>query len=583
MPTAHRLTPLIAGILSLSLLGACSTTTEQNTHSRTQPGAKSASPVTPETSSLSLENGLNDAVLYEILVAEFAGQRGDVDLASEKYLHLAETLKDAALAERATRIMIYARKDAEALSAAKLWTHYEPENSEAQQILAAMYLRNNLPEEALTQIEKILQSDPDQTGNALQMLANFLSREEDKATAMAVMDKLMRTRQDDVKAMFAYGLLTLRAGETDKARQIMERVTELAPEEQNYQMVYLGILEKAQDKHAALEYLENLLEAKPDDFNLKIAHARMLADLGRFEQARDEFKALTLSHPENTDARYALGLLNIQTNQAKEAKKQFEFLIKKNVLVNESSYYMGQIAEFEKDYKAALKWYESIDSRSPQYFDAQIKTALMLSEIEGPAKAQQKLNQIRPVNAAQQMQLVRVMAELLIEEERYDEAMALFDQALQENPNNDLLYSRAMLAEKMGRLDLLERDLRLVLDSDPDNADVLNALGYTLADRTDRYEEAYNLIKRANEIAPGNFYILDSMGWVLYRLGRMDEAIRYLREAQALNPDPEISAHLAEVLWVSGNEPAARQVLQEALKATPEDKKLLDVMKKIKP
>ncbi len=580
MQITRRTITIPAALLLFSLNTACTTQpTQTNATSAAETPTTTVSLISP----LSMKDGLSEEILYELLVAEFAGQRGELDLAAEAYLHLARELKDATLAERTTRIMIYARKDRKALEAAQLWTEYAPKNTEAQQILAAMYLRNNLPDQALVQIEKILKSDPEKTGSALQMLANFLNSDEDKATAMSVMDKLMQTRQNDPKAMFAYGLMTLRAGDVHKAREIIQKVTKLDPDEQNYQMVYLGILEQDTDKQTALAYLDNLLKENPDNFDLQLAHARMQADLGRFEEARQEFKKLTIAHPDNTDARYALALLNLQLNHAKQAKEQFQILIKKNVLVNESSFYMGQIAEFEKKYDAALKWFESVDPSSPQYFDAQIKSALMFVHLDDLEQAKQRLHQITPVNEDQQIQLIRVMADLLIEQKNYDDAMALYDQALSDKPNNDLLYSRAMLSEKMGRIDLLERDLRLVLDSDPNNADVLNALGYTLADNTERYEEAYQLIKRAHDLSPDNFYILDSMGWVLYRLGKLDEAVDYLRRAQALNPDPEISAHLSEVLWVKGDEQAARKVLQEALKTTPKDEKLLDVKKRFIP
>ena len=161
--------------------------------------------------------------------------------------------------------------------------------------------------------------------------------------------------------------------------------------------------------------------------------------------------------------------------------------------------------------------------------------------------------------------------------------MAVYDRALAAASDHDLLYSRAMLAEKMDRLDILEADLKRILSEDRDNATVLNALGYTLADRTDRYAEAYDYISRAHELSPDDFYILDSMGWVLYRLGRLDEAVGYLRRALALRSDPEIAAHLGEVLWVMGDKKTAREVWETALQATPTDDKLLKVIERFKP
>jgi tetratricopeptide (TPR) repeat protein len=159
--------------------------------------------------------------------------------------------------------------------------------------------------------------------------------------------------------------------------------------------------------------------------------------------------------------------------------------------------------------------------------------------------------------------------------------MAVYDRALVEHEGNqDLLYARAMLAERLDRIDILEADLNSILSKDPDNADALNALGFTLADRTDRYEEALVLIERAISIKPDDFYIVDSMGWVLYRLGRYEESLTYLQRALVLSNDPEVAAHLGEVLWVMGKRDAAREVWDTALQTTPEDQRLLEVIKR---
>ncbi len=162
--------------------------------------------------------------------------------------------------------------------------------------------------------------------------------------------------------------------------------------------------------------------------------------------------------------------------------------------------------------------------------------------------------------------------------------MATYDAELQDGAfHSELLYARAMLADKMGAIEVLERDLRTIIEQEPENAQALNALGYTLADRTARYEEALELIKRALKLSPDDFYILDSMGWVLYRLQRFDEAIEYLEQARALRNDPEVAAHLGEVLWIKGERDAARDVWETALRDTPNDKKLLDVIKRLTP
>lgn len=172
---------------------------------------------------------------------------------------------------------------------------------------------------------------------------------------------------------------------------------------------------------------------------------------------------------------------------------------------------------------------------------------------------------------------------MLAEARHFQDAMDVYDKALQKGYDEDLLYSRAMLAEKMDRLDVLEMDLRAILDKDPKNSQALNALGYTLADRTDRYDEAYDLIERALEISPNDFFVLDSMGWILYRLGRLDEAIEFLNKALSVKNDPEIAAHLGEVLWVKGDKEAAQAIWDTALRETPNDDRLRKVINRLNP
>jgi len=190
------------------------------------------------------------------------------------------------------------------------------------------------------------------------------------------------------------------------------------------------------------------------------------------------------------------------------------------------------------------------------------------------------LHGIQTRNRKERVRLTRAEAEILRRNKKLETALTVYDKALKEFTDTDLLYARAMLAARMDKLDIMERDIREILSREPDNADALNALGYTLADRTKRYTEAHALIKRAYELKPDDHYIVDSLGWVLYRMGRNEEALKLLRRAMEIKSDPEIAAHLGEVLWVTGGTTEARDVWNSALKLQPEDKRLLDVIKR---
>lgn len=525
---------------------------------------------------------LTAEVLYKFLLAEIAGQRGQLDVSVENYLGLARSIPDPRVAERATQIAVFAKKDSEALEAAKLWTRYAPDDLEARQALAAMHIRHGQSDEALHQLEFVMSSKEGDSKQKLRMIAGFLSREEDREAALEVMERLVAQSQNDPDAMFAYALLAVRAERYEKARQAMERVIALVPDDNQAILAYISILQKQDDTEGALHWLERLLEEKPEQFELRMVYARLLAEEKRFGQARTQFKIQEKAQPENPDVQYALGWLGVQTNNLAEAEAHFRELIESGRRVDEASYYLGHIAESESDYTSALKWYRAIGS-GEVYFDAQIRIALVLVQQGKAEEATRHLRSTKARDGEQQRRLVLAQAEMFSEQEKYAEAMDVYDQALKAGPDSDLLYSRAMLAEKMGKLDLLERDLRQILTKEPDNAQALNALGYTLADRTDRHQEAYSLIRRALQLRPNDFYILDSMGWVLYRLGRFDQAVTYLKRAKAQRDDPEVAAHLGEVLWVMGQKQEAKNVWENALKNNPGDQKLLEVINRLAP
>ncbi len=243
---------------------------------------------------------------------------------------------------------------------------------------------------------------------------------------------------------------------------------------------------------------------------------------------------------------------------------------------------MGRISEENEDLEKASNWYRGVSS-GKNYFDAQMRIGMLLGKQNKIEEARLHLAKIRTQSNREKSVLIQAEAEMLAENSRFQEAMDVFDKALQEGYDEDLLYSRAMLAEKMDRLDVLEMDLRAILDKDPNNSQALNALGYTLADRTDRFDEAYDLIKRALEISPDDYFVLDSMGWILYRQGRLDEAIEFLSKALSGKNDPEIAAHLGEVLWVKGDKEAAQAIWDTALSETPNDDRLRKVINRLNP
>jgi tetratricopeptide (TPR) repeat protein len=414
------------------------------------------------------------------------------------------------------------------------------------------------------------------------MIANFLGRDQDRQMVMDVMDRLMVNHQEDAKALFAHAQVAARMGELQRSRELLEQVLAITPENNNVSMTYVALLQKQDKVNEAITWLEGVLKQRDDDFNLRQAYARLLTDAKRFDEARRQFEILAVQAPNNTDVLYALGLLYLQADRLEDASAYFLRLSEQNKNVNEANYYLGRIEEEKEELAKASEWYQGVHG-GEHYFDARVRLGMILSKQGQIDEGLEKIRSIQTTNPTDMIIRIQAECEILTEADRLDEAMTVYNKALADKNDPDLLYSRAMLAEKMGRLGAMENDLRAILTDDPDNTQALNALGYTLADRTDRYQEAYELISRALELDPDDFYILDSMGWILYRLGRLDEAVVHLRKALDIRNDPEIAAHLGEVLWVIGDKQAARKIWDTALQDTPDDARLLKVINRFNP
>ncbi|MFT4581354.1 MAG: tetratricopeptide (TPR) repeat protein [Gammaproteobacteria bacterium] len=520
--------------------------------------------------------------LFQILVAEFAGQRGRLDIAAQSYTKAAKQLKDLEVAKRATRIAVFARDYPAALLVADIWVTQAPKDFEARQILAAMYIREGNAEAAIKHLEAVLDSEVGSSNRQFGTIANLLNREEDKLTALTVMEQLIARRGGDADALTAYALLAIRAEEIDRARTAMDKMLGAGVDNINITIAFVAMLQKNEKLSSAFAWLEKVIAARPKDTASRLAYARLLADTNRYAEARVQFAIVAATTPDNSDVVYALGLLNLQANRIEDARRNFTQLLKLEGRRDDANFYLGQIAESRDQLTSALDSYREV-SAGPNRVQAQIRVALILSSQNRVEAAREQLKSIELHNDEQKLQIVRAEGEILTQHDQLEDAMAVYDQALVDTYDMELLYSRAMLAEKMDRFEILEADLKTIIEREPENSQALNALGYTLADHTDRYAEAHEFVKRALLLNPDDFYILDSMGWVLYRLGRLSEAVEYLTRARKIRDDPEVAAHLGEVLWVMGDKQAARDIWNSALQGTPDDQRLLDVIERLAP
>jgi tetratricopeptide (TPR) repeat protein len=517
-----------------------------------------------------------------MLVGEIASQRGDYQTGLENYFAAAKAERDPRLAERATHFGLYSSDHALALEAARLWRELAPENRLVVRIIANLELRLGHVDAGVAELRAFLAGEPD-LGEAFNQLTALLVRLPDKAVALEVAGRLAADHPTQAEAHFAHGAVARHAARLSLAESEMADAVRLRPDWIQAR-INLAQVQVALSHHdAALATLAAGVEAAPKNRDLRLAYARMLMSRDRVHEARAQFQAVAADSPGDPDIIYALALLSLETRQLDEAERYFLELEQSEGRADDARFFLGRLEAQRQRYPAALDWYRRVGGG--EYHDeALIQIAAVLAKQGQLDVALAHVRGLRDTRPELRVRLLLVEGELLAGADRAAEAMSLYDAALAETPDSDdLLYARAMLAEDLDRLDLLEQDLRLLIQRDPNNASALNALGYTLADRTDRHDEALELIRRAFEIRPEDPAVIDSMGWVHYRLGDRTAALNYLRDAYARSPDPEIAAHLGEVLWVSGEQQQARAILDAALQAHPDNEVLRGTVERLRP
>ena len=528
---------------------------------------------------------LEPDILYDILLGEIAGQRGHIETAAVTLGQVAQKTRDPRLAERATLAALYAKRYADAVQSAQLWVELRPANLEAREALATSLLELNQPAQAQLHFEKILALEKARKNldRAYIRIATVLGRQSNRNAVLEIMQTLVRLYPRRAAAHFAIAHLAVRVGELDKANAAVDDALALRPDWEDAALFKARILVSKKDAPATQSFYEMFLNDHPSSTNVRINYARYLVDQKQWEKARDQFKRVVSERPEDADAVYAVGLLSMQTNRMAEAEQYMKQALQLRPQNDQARLYLGQIAEQGKHYDKAARWYKEVSS-SEYNFEAQARLGVIIAKQGDLEAARKHIHGIQAKNDKQRVQLALSEEQILRDAKQYEEAMKVLDAAIKNIPDDkDLLYARALIAEKLDLIDLAESDLRAILKKDPENVHALNALGYTLADRTDRYDEAGELLTRALALKPDDAFILDSMGWLQYRLGNHAEAIKYLKRALSIRNDAEISAHLGEVLWVTGDRNGAESIWTRALRETPDNEVLIGIINKFKP
>ncbi len=517
--------------------------------------------------------------LFGLLVAEIAGYRNQFDVALANYLGQARRTRDPGIAERAARIAQYVGARAAALEAAQIWLEGDPQALDAHKLAAKLLIDEQNLAEAMHHLEFILEQEGEAGFDFLALNAQSLE-EDDRGSVLDAFDHLLTLHPDNPQLLFGKAILLRQAGELEEALVLSERLLQAAPDYVQGHILYGRLLQENGQHDAAIASLSASLQRFPDEAAIRQQYARILIDAERVADAAEQFELLVRNDPQNADLIYSLGLVYMELDRQDKAEQQFRQLLQLDNRTDEANYYLGTIQEDRGDFSGALEYYARVSSEGAN-LGAPARVARLKAEHEGIDSMRAYLDTLRGKEPELETPLDLLEIEVLMELKALDEAMTTVNAGLRRDPDDiNLLYARAMVAEKQGNLEKLEEDLNRILELDPENAAALNALGYTLADRTDRYQEALELISKAIALKPDDPAITDSLGWVQYRLGNYEEALRLLRQAFDQFPDHEVAAHLGEVLWVTGNEPEARRVWLEALQRTPDSELLQRVMQR---
>lgn len=526
---------------------------------------------------------LSSDLLYQFLLSEVASQRGQNAIAVDGSLDLAKKTRDPRLAMRATHIALQSGDVDKAVEAIKIWREADPDSLMARRMMSSVLLRSGKLDEANLQLSSLLKVDEGHVAQNLIQIYQMLASYPDRPAALKLMRDLASPYPRVAEGHF--GVAELAHAIDDEALSLGEAklAHDLRPDWAMAVSLEAQLLQKSAPQQS-LDLLRNFLSHYPDAREIRLQFARALLDQKQYKPARDEFQRMANDNPDNPDFAYAIALISLQMNDLTNAEKELKEALDKGKKDQDTvQFYLGQLSEAKKDEEEAITYYRAV--KDGEYlFTAQVRAAFLLGKHGQLADARQQLQQVQPADDRQRAQLVLAEAQLLRDASQFDEAYKILNQALEKLPDQvDLLYETAMIADRLGKPDVFEKLMRKIIQIKPDHAQAYNALGYGLLERNERIPEAMQLVEKAMQLLPNDAAIMDSMGWGYYRSGKLDDSVKMLRRAFEGNPDPEIAAHLGEVLWVRGDKDEAKKIWQSSLKANPGNAPLQAAIKKFDP
>lgn len=563
---------LITGLIIVFLIG-CTAAPDKEINLPEQSVVESS--VEPEAIS-DASTAIAPEVLYLLMAAEIAGQRNQFDVALEGYLEAAKYVNDPRLAERAAKIGLFLKDTEKTDEAVSIWLQQDENSLTARKIAVLSAFRNLDKESAVEHLNKILQEDRAGFESTLMELTRVLEKEGKADFVFEVLEEITQQHQDQAAVFFVQALLAGQLNKLDIAKEKVNQALSIQPDWDRALILRAQLAAQSGDFVVARELLEKVLEKNPDNERIRKMLAQILMKTEAFDDAIELYQSTLKAKPGDGESQFAIALIYLQQGKEDDAQDYLKNLVNKPAWDAQACFYIGRIEYKKENYDKALVWFEKV-TQGAYVYDASMAAVSVLLKQKNYAEAEKRVAELLVNFPKQQLNILLLKAEIYNEQQNHQQAFDVLTDALYQFPDHrDLLYTRSLMAEKINRLDIVEADLKQILKKNPDDASALNALGYTLVDRTDRYDEAEAYLRQAIKLQPEEPVIIDSMGWLRFKQGNTAEALKYLRHAYDKQPESEIAAHLAEVLWIMGNRKEAKNIFNEALEKSPDDLYLLD-------
>lgn len=526
---------------------------------------------------------IDEEVLYLLMAAELAGQRNQYYLAMDAYLQAAKRVDDPRIAERAVKLGLYLKDDKRTKEALQVWLSKDPQNIGARKFAVLLAVKDSDHKAAVDNLDAMLVDDPAGFEAGMLEMLKLIEKEKRVQFAYDVLEDVNKRQPSQPKVLFIQALLASMIPDNALAQDKIDQTLKLEPDWTKALIFQAQLAGRNHDLLKARKYLEKAVKQSPEDTQLKKLLLEVLVNSHAYDDALHLCQTLIDERPDDGENLFAMALIHIQMNQLDKAENNLEKLVKNPEWEDQAAFYLGKLEVERRHLDKALAWFDRVEE-GKYALDADLAGVSILMNQKRYDEVRSRIANMEVRHSENKPKVLMIKAELLNQLGQYQEAIDVLNEALKAAPDNrDILYAQALVAERSGRMDLLERDLRKILDKNPDDVPALNAFGYSLVNKTDRYDEAEKYLDHALQLQPDEPVIIDSYGWLLFKRGKLEQALEYLRRAYAKLPENEIVAHVAEVLWVMGNEKDAKELFENAFKKSPDDEYLLEFKKRFYP